>query len=95
MRPRLLQRAMFETTRALNPTAHFDRTARAVVALPPQRDLNLIYEGVDFKPFMRYQILLKFIFVANILSQVGSARLRPPPSSDVGTHRVPACAARF
>ena len=40
-----------------------------------QRNLNDIYKGVDFKPFMRYQVLLKFIFVAMILSSCDNPRI--------------------
>jgi hypothetical protein len=35
-----------------------------------QRHLNKLYEGVDFKPFLRLQILLKFLFVAMCSNQV-------------------------
>ena len=40
-----------------------------------QRDLNKIFEGVDFKPYMRYQILLKFVFMGCLMNQVDGPRL--------------------
>jgi hypothetical protein len=40
-----------------------------------QHDLNKIYEGVDYKPFLRLQVMLKFVFVASVMSQVDSPRI--------------------
>ena len=40
-----------------------------------QRDLNKIYEGVDFKPFMRFQILLKFVFMGCLMNKVDGPRI--------------------
>jgi hypothetical protein len=40
-----------------------------------QRDLNKIFEGVDFKAYMRFQLLLKFIFMGCLLNQVDGPRL--------------------
>jgi RNA recognition motif-containing protein len=40
-----------------------------------QIDLNKAYEGVDYKPFLRYQILLKFLFTAMFLSHIDNPRI--------------------
>ena len=40
-----------------------------------QIDVNKIYEGVDYKPFLRYQILLKFLFTALFLSHIDNPRI--------------------
>ena len=40
-----------------------------------QSDLNKIYEGVDYKPFLRYQILLKFLMTAMFLSHIDNPRI--------------------
>ena len=40
-----------------------------------QIDLNKIYEGVDYKPFLRYQILLKFLMTAMFLSHIDNPRI--------------------
>jgi hypothetical protein len=34
-----------------------------------QRDLNKLYEGVDFKPYMRFQLLLKYVFLGCLLKR--------------------------
>jgi hypothetical protein len=35
-----------------------------------QKDLENLYKGVDFKPFLRVQVLLKFVFTAMCLNQL-------------------------
>ena len=40
-----------------------------------QINLNKIYEGVDYKPFLRYQILLKFLMTAMFLSHIDNPRI--------------------
>jgi hypothetical protein len=40
-----------------------------------QRDVNKVYEGVDYKPFLRYQILLKFLMTALFLSHIDNPRI--------------------
>ena len=40
-----------------------------------QTDVNKIYEGVDYKPFLRYQILLKFLMTALFLSHIDNPRI--------------------
>ena len=40
-----------------------------------QIDVNKIYEGVDYKPFLRYQILLKFLMTALFLSHIDHPRI--------------------
>ena len=50
-------------TKILAPTAYY------------QKDLNKHYEGVDFKPFLRYQILLKFLLVGMTASCIDNPRI--------------------
>ena len=50
-------------TKLLAPTAYY------------QKDLNKHYEGVDFKPFLRYQILLKFLLVGMTASCIDNPRI--------------------
>ena len=40
-----------------------------------QKDLNKHFEGVDFKPFLRYQILLKFLLVGMTASCIDNPRI--------------------
>ena len=40
-----------------------------------QINLNTVYEGVDYKPFLRYQILLKFLMTAMFLSHIDNPRI--------------------
>lgn len=40
-----------------------------------QVDVNKIFEGVDYKPFLRYQILLKFLMTALFLSHIDNPRI--------------------
>ena len=50
-------------TKFLAPTAYY------------QKDLNKHFEGVDFKPFLRYQILLKFLLVGMTASCIDNPRI--------------------
>merc|ERR1711971_1537084 len=35
-----------------------------------QKHLNKLYDGVDFKPYLRVQVLLKFLFTAMCINQI-------------------------
>ena len=55
--------SMVGRDKILAPTAYY------------QKDLNKHYEGVDFKPFLRYQILLKFLLVGMTASCIDNPRI--------------------
>jgi hypothetical protein len=40
-----------------------------------QRDLNILFEGVDFHPYLRYQVLMKFMFLALVMPPVEFPRV--------------------
>jgi hypothetical protein len=40
-----------------------------------QRDLNLLFEGVDFHPYLRYQVLMKFLFLGLIMPPIEYPRV--------------------
>jgi hypothetical protein len=40
-----------------------------------QRDLNVLFEGVDFHPYLRYQVLMKFMFLALVMPPVEFPRV--------------------
>jgi hypothetical protein len=40
-----------------------------------QRDLNILYEGVDFHPYLRYQVLMKFMFIGLVMPPVEFPRV--------------------
>jgi len=55
----------------------FGETMGAIKGAYYQKHLNNAFSGVDFKPFLRYQILLKFLMVGMTASGVDNPRLLP------------------